>query len=156
MTINHSDLLGYFQTNYPDELAAGDDGAIFAAMTAMAPEAKTGMVNRAFFAIWAASTGARAAIEDHATNPASPLRPSALALRDFLSGAADAFDCAHPTNAGLVAAWVAAGAISQADSDALFALAETPQTLAERDGFAGVDVIDIRRAIWNDDGTRRT
>lgn len=141
--IDLSDLLGYLQTNYPDELAAGDDGAIYAAMSATAPEAKTGMVSRAFFAIWAASTGARAAIEDHAANVSSPLRPSALALRDFLSGAADAFDCANPTNAGLVAAWVAAGAISQADSDALFALAETPQTIAERDGFAGLRFDDI-------------
>lgn len=139
-------LLAYMQANYPDELAAGNDGAIYAAMSTTAPETKTGMVSRAFFAIWAASTGARAAIEDHATNPVSPLRPSALALRDFLSGAADAFDCAHPTNAGLVAAWVAAGAISQADSDALFALAQQPQTIAERDGFAGLRLVDISEA----------
>lgn len=144
--IDPSDLLGYLQENYPDELAAGDDSAIFAAMTAIAPETKTGMVNRAFFAIWAASTGARAAIEDHATTPASPLRSSALALRDFLSGAADAFDAANPTNAGLVAAWVSAGAISQATADALFALAEQPQTIAERDGFAGLRLADIAEA----------
>ncbi len=142
MAINHTTLLGYLQANYPSELAAGDDGAIFAAMSATAPETVIGSVTVSQFATWAA-TGPRSAIESHATNAASPLNASALSLRDFLSGSMPIFDLALPGLQALVAAWVGAGAITQEQSDALYALAQQPQTVAERDGFAGLSFDDI-------------
>lgn len=140
--INLPDLLGYLQANYPDELAAGDDGAIFAAMTATAPETVTGAISPGKFATWAA-TGPRSAIESHAANLASPLNASALSLRDFLAGSMPEFDLSLPGLQGLVAAWVGAGAITQEQSDNLYALAQRSQTIAERDGFAGLRFDDI-------------
>lgn len=140
--MNHQDLLGYLQVNYPDELAAGADGVIMALMTQTAPETVTGSVSVSQFAIWAAS-GPRVAIEEHAVSESSPLRPSALTLRDFLAGSMPMFDLNLPALQATVAAWVAAGAITQQQSDDLYALAQHSQTIAERDGFVGLTFDDI-------------
>lgn len=155
MAINHAELLAYLQAHYSTELAAGADGVIMALMTQTALETVTGSVSVSQFAIWAAA-GPRTAIEDHAANKASPLRPSALTLKDFLAGSMPFFDLHLPALQATVAAWVGAGAITPEQSAALYAIAQRPQTVAERDGFASITEIDIRRAIWLDDGTRRT
>lgn len=144
--IDSSMFKAYLLTNYPAELAAGADGSIFAAMQAIAAETVTGSVSRARFIVWAASTGMRAVIEDLANDAQSPLRASALALRDLVQGASDALHLSDPTNLALLGAWEAAGALSAANKASLLALAQTPQTVAERDGFAGLAFGDIVEA----------
>lgn len=121
----------------PDSQAIAD--AMSAGRTRSAP------VRRADFAVWCGATGLRAAVEDHAGNVDSPLRSAALTIRDFLGGAAETIDFALPGNQQMLAAWQQAGAITQEQADALMALGREPDPVAE---------MDVRRAIWNDDGTR--
>lgn len=121
----------------PDSQAIAD--AMSAGRTRSAP------VRRADFAIWCGATGLRAAVEDHAGNVASPLRSVALTIRDFLGGAAESIDFALAGNQQMLAAWQMAGAITQAQADELMALGREPDPVAE---------MDVRRAIWNDDGSR--
>ena len=92
---------------------------------------KVGAVTRNQFAIWAGQTGMRAVIEDHATNPASPLRSVALLCRDLLQGGPDMLELSHPANQGMLAAWIAVGALSEANAAALVALATTPDPVSE-------------------------
>ena len=106
----------------PKLLASRDDGAITAAVNAARP-GKVGKVDRAFFAIWAASTGMRSKIEDHAVDVNSPLRDAALACRDVIQGAAESIDFALPDNLTMLGAWVALGHLTQANADKLIALA---------------------------------
>lgn len=103
-------------------VASRDDGAIAAAINATRP-GKVGKVDRAYFAIWAASTGMRSKIEDHAANAASPLRDAALACRDVIQGASESIDFSLPDNLQMLGAWVAMGHLTQANADKLIALA---------------------------------
>ena len=121
----------------PDSQAIA--GAMSAGRTRAAP------VRRADFAVWCGATGLRAAVEDHAANADSPLRSAALTIRDFLGGAAESIDFSLAGNQQMLAAWQQAGAITQAQADALMALGREPDPVAE---------MDVRRAIWNEDGTR--
>jgi len=121
----------------PDSQAIAD--AMSAGRTRSAP------VRRADFAVWCGATGLRAAVEDHAGNVDSPLRSAALTIRDFLGGAAESIDFGLAGNQQMLAAWQMAGAITQEQADALMALGHEPDPVAE---------MDVRRAIWLDDGTR--
>ncbi len=120
-----------------DLLAARDTAAIAAALSV--GRMRLGAVSRARFAIWAA-TGPRAVIEDEAAAAQSPFRASALTLKDLLVGAADELDLADAHVAALLAAWHAAGKISQTEYEALVALA----TVADP-----VDEMEVRRACWS-------
>lgn len=102
---------------------------------------KQGRVLRADFAVWAGATGLRAAIEDHAANTNSPLRSSALTLKDFLAGAAETIDPTLEGNLQMLAAWKGAGAITQEQVDALLALGALPDPVSE---------FDVRCAIYDD------
>lgn len=121
----------------PDSQAIAD--AMSAGRTVM------GSVRRPIFSMWCGRTGLRAAIEAHAKNDASPLQSIALTLQDFLKGAAEEVDFAHPDNVAMLGAWQAAGAITQAQADELLGLAMIADPVAE---------MDVRRAIWNEDGSR--
>lgn len=121
----------------PDSQAIAD--AMSAGRTRSAP------VRRADFAVWCGATGLRAVVEDHAANAESPLRSAALTIRDFLGGAAESIDFALAGNQQMLAAWQMAGAITQEQANALMALGNEPDPVAE---------MEVRRAIWLDDGTR--
>ena len=106
------------------------------------------------FAIWAASTGLRAAIQDHAENASSPLRSIALTLLDLLTGNLErALDFGNTANVAMLEAWVTAGAITADQRNELLALSEKMISRAEQLGLE-ISNMTIRRAIWNDDGTR--
>jgi hypothetical protein len=88
-----------------------------------------GSVSRPRFAMWAGATGLRAVIQDHADNPASPLRSVSLTLLDFLRGAADTLDLSDSLNQQMLSAWVHAGALTQAQADELIEMATTQQPI---------------------------
>ncbi|MDO9235998.1 MAG: hypothetical protein Q7U28_08205 [Aquabacterium sp.] len=116
-------LLAEIQTHCSQALIdSRDDGAIAAAVNAARP-GKVGKVDRAYFAMWAASTGMRSKIEDQATDLASPLRDAALACRDVIQGAAESIDFALTDNVTMLSAWVALGHLTQTNADKLLALA---------------------------------
>lgn len=115
--------------------------------------AKTISVNRAVkrsdFAIWAASTGMRATIQDHADNVASPLRSIALSLLDVLRGAAESIDFSLASNTSMLDAWVLAGALSVANKDSLLALSSTSVSLAEQSLGQTISAADVSHA-WRE------
>lgn len=114
-------------------IASRDHQAIADQVNATRPPV-LGNVSRQYFAMWAASCGMRSKIEDHALNTASPLRDVALACRDVIQGAADNIDFALAPNVQMLGAWVASGELSEANRDALLALATWPAEKAtERD-----------------------
>ncbi|MDE2441181.1 MAG: hypothetical protein KGP14_09160, partial [Betaproteobacteria bacterium] len=125
-----------------DAVAARDCEAIASAIST--GRTKVGRIERAEFAIWAAATGMRAKIEDHASNQASPLRSIALSLRDFILGAANALDFSIPANVAALQAWVAAGELDQSSHDALIAGA----TVADL-----VTAQQVAEALFNADGS---
>ena len=106
----------------PAVVATGDYQAIADSVNAARP-AVLGKVERADFAIWAASTGMRSKIEDHSTDVASPLRSAALACRDFILGAAESIDFALLPNQMMLGAWVVMGELTEGNRDNLLAIA---------------------------------
>lgn len=109
---------------------------------------RTGTVPVSVFAIWAGQTGMRGAIEDAASDKASPLRSIALTLLDLLrGGVSDALDLGHAGNQTMLSAWQQAGAITQAQRDALLALASQPCSRADELGLPRVTESDLRAAL---------
>ncbi|MDE2354804.1 MAG: hypothetical protein KGL17_07250 [Betaproteobacteria bacterium] len=119
--------------------------AIAAALTATLPPV-VGSVSVPVFAAWCASTGLRAVIEEDSNNSASPLRSAALAIKDLLAWQSGSLDLGSaPLGVGNVAMlqqWVTAGAISQAQHDALVALASTPDSVSEYEVRAAISDIN--------------
>lgn len=105
---------------------------------------RVGSVQRADFAMWAASNGMRSKIEDHAADAQSPLRDAALACRDLILGAANSIDFSLTANMQMLGAWVAVGALTQTQADGLLSLATRPDPITE---------FDVRCALWAADGT---
>lgn len=127
---------------FAPHLAAGSDQQIADIINART-EPVVGGVSRARFAIWAGSTGLRAVIADHAATQGSPLRSIALTLTDFLvGGVADTLDLSDISNQQMLGAWVAVGALTQAQADELIALATTDQPV-----FGHLSNTDIARAL---------
>lgn len=114
-----------------EHLQTGNVGAIAALLSV--GRTKLGTVSVGDFASWAAATGMRAVIEDHAANAQSPLRSIALALRDVLVGGTDGIRMDLPGNAAMLGAWVAAGELTTENRDALLAmaLADDPLSAAQ-------------------------
>jgi hypothetical protein len=108
--------------------------------TVNANRIRVGKVERADFAMWSAGNGMRAKIEDHANDLHSPIRSIALACRDLILGAANSIDFGLAQNVAMLQAWVAVGALSQADADSLLALATQPNPITE---------FDVRCALWD-------
>lgn len=111
----------------PDLAAERNDGAIAAALSV--GRTKVGSVTREQFAGWAAGNGLRAKIEDCAGTPGHPLRSIALTLLDVLRGGFTGIDLSSASNQAMLAAWVAADAITQAQADELITLATTPDPI---------------------------
>ena len=126
----------------PELLASRDSDAIAAAVNI--GRVRVGYASRESFAMWAAKHSVRAKIEDHSSNPASPLRSIALALLDVLRSPTEGIDLSVPDNSLMLGAWVQSGEIAQAQADELVALASRPDPVSE---------FDVRRAIWADDGS---
>jgi hypothetical protein len=126
----------------PELLASRDSDAIAAAVNV--GRVSLGYASREKFSMWAAKHSVRAKIEDHANNPASPLRSIALALLDVLRSPTEGIDFSVPDNQVMLGAWVASDEITQAQADELYALASRHDPVAE---------FDVRRAIWADDGS---
>ena len=103
----------------------GNDGAIFNILNRK-DISVNGSVNINTFAIWCASTGMRATIQDQANNVSSPLRSIALTLLDLLQGNLNppALDLANPTNVAMVEVWVTAGLLTTAQRDDLLNLSK--------------------------------
>jgi hypothetical protein len=85
-------------------------------------------VSTPLFAAWCSSTGLRATIQDAATNSTSPLRSGALAILDLLSWATGSLDLSASvmgqSNLVMLSHWVAAGVVTQTQSDMLVALSK--------------------------------
>lgn len=127
-------------------VTAGNDGAIAALLNAdYATE--TGAITRAMFAIWAAQTGMRSAIRDHAQNVNSPLRSIAITLEDFLGGAADSLDFSMSENQAMLAAWVSVGGCTQEQADSLLALCQQSVSRAQQALGETVTIEQIAQAM---------
>lgn len=129
-----------------EHFAAGNDGAIAEALNAPYTTI-TGAINRAMFAIWAAQTGMRSAIRDHALNTESPLRSIAISLEDFLGGASETLDFAKSENQAMLAAWVTAGGCTQEQADSLLALCQKPVSRAQQAFGETVTIEQIAQAL---------
>ena len=136
-------LLDEIKAKCSAELLASQDADAIAAVVNVG-RTTLGYASREKFAVWAAKHGVRAKIEDHSSNPASPLRSIALALLDVLRSPTEGIDLSVPDNAVMLGAWVQSGEITQAQADELVALASH---------VAHVSEFDVRRAIWADDGS---
>lgn len=123
-------------------LATRDPQQIATAVSA--GRVRVGSVQRADFAMWAATNGMRSKIEDHAVNPESPIRDAALACRDLILGAANSIDFSLLPNQYMLGAWIQVGALTQAQADSLITLATSPDPITE---------FDVRCALWAADGT---
>ena len=99
---------------------------------------RLGMVTTGDFAVWAVATGMRAKIEDLASSPISPLRASALALRDVLAGGGAGIDLAVDGNRQVLVAWKSSGALSQVDFDSLMRLATKPDPISADDVWQAI------------------
>lgn len=122
-------------------LASGDDVTAAARLSELLTEPRPIPIGRV--AAWGASVGLRAKIEDYANDPDSPLRGLSLTALDMLVRGSD-FDLAE--DGALLDAFVASGDISQAQRDALAALALMPRS---------VSASDVARAVRNDDGSSK-
>ena len=136
-------LLEEIKTKCSAELLASQDADAIAEVVNVGRTA-LGYASREKFAVWAAKHSVRAKIEDHSSNPASPLRSIALALLDVLRSPTEGIDLSVPDNAAMLGAWVQSGEITQAQADELVALASH---------VAHVTEFDVRKAIWADDGS---
>jgi hypothetical protein len=109
-------------------LPARNDVAIAAMLSS--GRTRLNSIPKSAFQRWAASTGVRAKIEDHANDIASPLRSIALILKDFLWSNVDAIDFSEPANMSMLNAWVVAGVIDQSVADSLIAVATVPDPIS--------------------------
>ena len=85
-------LKNFIEINYPSYVKDGEDGLILSALLSPSGKTKIGSISRQLFKIWSAKTGMRAVIEDLSKDVTSPLRSSALALKDFLQGSDPSLD----------------------------------------------------------------
>jgi hypothetical protein len=102
---------------------AGDHQGIADTLSAGRKKSKLGSVATTEFASWAGGTGMRAVIEDKSAAAGDPLRSSALALRDVLLGGMSGIRFDYPQNVSMLDAWVAMGALTEANKASLLALA---------------------------------
>lgn len=135
-------------------IATGDVGAIYTALHRRDIPAH-GAISTNEFVIWAAANGQRAVIEDSANDIASPLRSVAIALQDFVRGnLVQGLDFGRTETVAMAQAWRDAGNMTQAQYNSLLALAATTISRAEQSGL-NITETDIKRELWNDDGTRK-
>lgn len=122
-------------------LAAGDDVAAAARLSELLTEPCPIPIGRV--AAWGAAVGLRAKIQDYSTTAGHPLRDVALSALDMLLRGSD-FDMNE--DGALLDAFVAAGAITQGQRDALAAYGVQPRSVTAN---------DVARAVRNDDGSSK-
>ena len=92
-----------------------------------------GRVITSVLAAWLSETKLRATIEDLSKNITSPYRSGGLTILDLLSRESAGIDFSSSVmgqgNLAMLAAWVAAGIMTQAQSNSLIALAATPSAI---------------------------
>jgi hypothetical protein len=106
-----------------------------------------GPISRSLFTLWAAETGLRAVIRDHALNVTSPLRSVALSLEDFLGGAAETLDFGNPKNRQMLAIWVQAGGCTQEQADDLLDQSKQSRSRAQQLFGESVTINQIATAL---------
>jgi len=114
-------------------ITSGDDGAI-AEILNRKDISINGSVSVNTFAMWCATTGMRASIQDHANDLASPLRSIALTLLDLLQGNLNppSLDLAIAGNVAMLDAWVLAGILTTVQKAELVALSQKLISRAEQ------------------------
>jgi hypothetical protein len=125
---------------YPALLAAGALGAICDAMNAPT-QSMLGELSAARAITWGAA-GPMSTIVDASTNATHPARASCLSFLQSLKSGMPV-DMTNANVSQLFAGWVAAGVITQAQSDAAVALAQRPASRADVLGLPAVTVEDI-------------
>ncbi len=124
-------------------LAAGDDVAAATRLSQLLTEIVPVPLN--VLAAWAAQTGVRARLQDHADNVASPLRSIALTALDLLSGSmAESYDT--QVYGGLLDALQSGGVIGTNERAALTMLATHPRDVSAN---------DVAAAVRNGDGSSK-
>lgn len=128
-------------------ITSGNDGAIFDILNRKDIPVNSS-VNINTFAIWCASTGMRASIQDQANNVNSPLRSIALTLLDLLQGNLNppALDLSNSINVAMVEAWVTAGLLTSVQRDELLNLSKKLISRAEQLGIV-VTIENIANAL---------
>lgn len=128
---------------FANDIAIGSDEGIAQKINARSIPV-VGGIERSKFAMWCGATGLRATIQDHAETQGSPLRSVSLTLLDFLQGGvANTLDMSDVANKTMLGAWVAAGALTQAQSDELMAMATHDQPVFGQN----VSHLDIAKAL---------
>ena len=107
------------------------DGALATSLSVN--RTKQGRVITSVLAAWLSGMGLRAVIEDLSKNLVSPQRSGALAALDLLSWESGGLDLSASVmgqgNLAMLASWVTAGVLTQAQSNSLTALAATPSAI---------------------------
>jgi hypothetical protein len=131
-----------------DEILAGGFDLAGRDCQAIADELSTtkapGYVSREAFATWAAKTGMRAKIEDHALTAGHPLRSISLALIDVLRSPTVGIDFAVQDNRDMLDVWVDFGELSAADAGDLLELSSKEVKVTAQ---------QVADAIYNPDGS---
>lgn len=144
MTLYEELTTGPLAAEIAQHIADRNDAAIFALLSKK-DISVTGAVTIDVFSSWATLTKMRSAIQDHAANPASPLRDMALTLIDFFGKPRDTFiDFGNPDNIYMLNIWVVAGVLSIPQRDVLLAKATK---LVSRADQLGVSIADISSAL---------
>lgn len=120
---------------------ARQDNALAASISATLKPV-VGSVSVPVFLAWCASTGLLGAITATAANTASPLYNSALAIQHMLGWQSGSLDLGSDPvglgNSAMLQAWVTAGALTQAQHDALVALATTAAPPIQVDAVSNI------------------
>jgi hypothetical protein len=152
MSLQDELLTGSLSAEIAPHLASADDVAISAILNRKdIPVYST--VTWAQFSEWAAQTGVRADIEDWKTHASRGVRALAWTLSDGLIRGAGSIDFGSQAQVALLNGLVGAGLLSATDKDTLLVLATVYISKAEQLGISATG-LDIRRAIWTDNGTR--
>lgn len=109
-----------------------------------APTQTAGSIARAGFVNWCAAPGMQAAIQNIAVSSANPVwQTAASAIIAFLNSTADPLVLTNAMNSVMLNAWVAAGALTKANQEALIALAAIKVSRASVLGLPSVQVSDL-------------
>lgn len=152
-------LKNYIQTD-PDNLglapliAAGNDGAI-AALGNAPGKTKAREIGSYLPYRYLVKRMLWRPIAAAAADPAHPAHAAATVAVDLIAPGGDMpVNLADPDAAPMFAALVAAGLLSAANRGDLIAMCTVPCSYFEARGFAGASELDVRKILWNDNGTR--
>lgn len=106
--------------------------------------------------MWAASNGSRATIEDISLIAGHPLRSIALTLLDLIKGNLSpvSLDFSNPLNVAMLGMWVTEEVITDGQQQELLKLSTRLISKATEAGISAT-ALDIRKELWNEDGSRK-